>query len=122
MISHEFLGSRLPVGSSANRIVGLLIKALALLEQINENGTTVLVVTHNREIVNSMQKLYFPASPTVERMLGTFLLISLFDTCIILCANATFSYTFLSFKSRKSWNTIPRFLLNFGNGVRPGKD
>ncbi len=24
--------------------------------QINENGTTVLVVTHNREIVNSMQK------------------------------------------------------------------
>ena len=27
-----------------------------LLEQINENGTTVLVVTHNREIVNAMQK------------------------------------------------------------------
>lgn len=29
---------------------------MKLLEQINENGTTVLVVTHNREIVNSMQK------------------------------------------------------------------
>ncbi len=27
-----------------------------LLEKINENGTTVLVVTHNREIVNAMQK------------------------------------------------------------------
>lgn len=27
-----------------------------LLEEINENGTTVLVVTHNREIVNAMQK------------------------------------------------------------------
>ena len=27
-----------------------------LLEKINDNGTTVLVVTHNREIVNSMQK------------------------------------------------------------------
>ena len=27
-----------------------------LLEQSNENGTTVLVVTHNREIVNAMQK------------------------------------------------------------------
>ena len=27
-----------------------------LLEQINENGTTVIVVTHNREIVNAMQK------------------------------------------------------------------
>lgn len=27
-----------------------------LLEEINEGGTTVVVVTHNREIVNSMQK------------------------------------------------------------------
>ena len=26
------------------------------MEQINENGTTVIVVTHNREIVNAMQK------------------------------------------------------------------
>ena len=29
---------------------------MKLLEQINKNGTTVLVVTHNREIVNAMQK------------------------------------------------------------------
>ena len=29
---------------------------MKLMEQINENGTTVLVVTHNREIVNAMQK------------------------------------------------------------------
>ena len=29
---------------------------MKLLEQINENGTTVLGVTHNREIVNAMQK------------------------------------------------------------------
>jgi cell division transport system ATP-binding protein len=27
-----------------------------LLEKVNDNGTTVLVVTHNREIVNAMQK------------------------------------------------------------------
>ena len=27
-----------------------------LLEKINNNGTTVVVVTHNREIVNDMQK------------------------------------------------------------------
>ena len=27
-----------------------------LLEQINENGPPVIVVTHNREIVNAMQK------------------------------------------------------------------
>ncbi len=29
---------------------------MRLLEQINKRGTTVLVVTHNREIVNEMQK------------------------------------------------------------------
>ncbi|MDD2970620.1 MAG: cell division ATP-binding protein FtsE [Lachnospiraceae bacterium] len=29
---------------------------MKLLEQINQNGTTVLIVTHNREIVNAMQK------------------------------------------------------------------
>lgn len=29
---------------------------MKLLEEINESGTTVLVVTHNREIVNAMQK------------------------------------------------------------------
>ena len=29
---------------------------MKLLEEINERGTTVLVVTHNREIVNAMKK------------------------------------------------------------------
>ena len=29
---------------------------MQLLEEINENGTTVLVVTHNRDIVNAMHK------------------------------------------------------------------
>lgn len=29
---------------------------MQLLEEINQNGTTVVVVTHNREIVNAMQK------------------------------------------------------------------
>ncbi|MBR0164195.1 MAG: cell division ATP-binding protein FtsE [Lachnospiraceae bacterium] len=29
---------------------------MKLMEQINERGTTVIVVTHNREIVNSMRK------------------------------------------------------------------
>ena len=29
---------------------------MKLMEQINENGTTVIVVTHNREIVNAMHK------------------------------------------------------------------
>ncbi|MDO4285303.1 MAG: cell division ATP-binding protein FtsE [Eubacteriales bacterium] len=29
---------------------------MKLLEQVNQNGTTVVVVTHNKEIVNQMQK------------------------------------------------------------------
>ena len=29
---------------------------MKLLEEINERGTTVLVVTHNKEIVNAMKK------------------------------------------------------------------
>ena len=29
---------------------------MKLLEQINDRGTTVLVVTHNKEIVNAMKK------------------------------------------------------------------
>ena len=29
---------------------------MKLLEEINQDGTTVIVVTHNREIVNAMEK------------------------------------------------------------------
>lgn len=32
------------------------IEIMRLLEEVNERGTTVLVVTHNREIVNEMKK------------------------------------------------------------------
>ncbi|WP_196811542.1 cell division ATP-binding protein FtsE [Butyrivibrio sp. VCD2006] len=32
------------------------LEIMKLMEQINMNGTTVIVVTHNREIVNSMHK------------------------------------------------------------------
>ena len=32
------------------------MEIMKLLEEINNRGTTVLVVTHNREIVNSMKK------------------------------------------------------------------
>ena len=33
-----------------------LWEIMKLLEEINKRGTTVLVVTHNREIVNAMRK------------------------------------------------------------------
>lgn len=29
---------------------------MRILDQVNQNGTTVVVVTHNREIVDEMQK------------------------------------------------------------------
>ena len=35
---------------------GNSMEIMKLLEEINNRGTTVLVVTHNREIVNSMKK------------------------------------------------------------------
>jgi cell division transport system ATP-binding protein len=42
-----------PTGNLDPNITWEIMK---LIEQVNENGTTVIVVTHNREIVNSMQK------------------------------------------------------------------
>jgi len=42
--------------NAATQIAPVVEEIMKLLEQINENGTTVLVVTHNREIVNAMQK------------------------------------------------------------------
>ena len=32
------------------------VEIMNLLERINEKGTTIIVVTHNREIVNAMHK------------------------------------------------------------------
>ncbi|MBR5357397.1 MAG: cell division ATP-binding protein FtsE, partial [Lachnospiraceae bacterium] len=32
------------------------MEIMKLLEEINEKGTTVIMVTHNKEIVNAMQK------------------------------------------------------------------
>ena len=54
-------------GSGKSTLIKLLLRELLptsgnsweimkLLEEINERGTTVLVVTHNREIVNAMKK------------------------------------------------------------------
>ncbi len=103
MISHEFFGSRLPVGSSASRILGRFTSALAIATLCCSPPESCLGLA-----------LYLPARPTVASMLGTFRLISLLDTCTIRWAKATFSYTLRSLRSRKSWNTIPRFLLNFG--------
>ena len=46
MISSDRPGSRLPVGSSATMV----------LERINALGTTVIVVTHERGLVNHFNK------------------------------------------------------------------
>ena len=44
------------VESSGNLDPKTSEEIMKLLEQINERGTTVLVVTHNKEIVNAMKK------------------------------------------------------------------
>ena len=43
-------------GDEDDFYLALRKEIMKLLEQINERGTTVLVVTHNKEIVNQMKK------------------------------------------------------------------
>ena len=43
-------------GEQRRYVENIRLAADVLLEEINESGTTVVVVTHNREIVNAMQK------------------------------------------------------------------
>ena len=54
---------------------------------------------------------YFSASPTRPSIAGTRFLINLEGVSTTLCAKTIFSYTFLSFRSLKSWNTHPIPLL-----------
>ena len=54
LINHPFsLLADEPTGNFAHKNT---LEIMKLLEKINAGGTTVLVVTHNREIVNDMQK------------------------------------------------------------------
>ena len=68
-VSGRFVGKQdgRPVDQSPGQGHSLLLPAgkldpknsweiMKLLEKINEGGTTILVVTHNREIVNEMRK------------------------------------------------------------------
>jgi len=82
-------------------------------------GLFYSVVANFRSIVMKAEEgvsvtVFFHSEWDQCEKLGTFLLISIEGTSIIRWANATFSYTFLSFSSRKSWNTTPRFRLNLG--------
>ena len=79
------------VGSSARRIFGRLTSARA--------SATRCCSPPDNSLGND---LYFSASPTSVRISGTRFLITRFGLSITRCANATFSYTFLSFNSRKS--------------------
>jgi len=104
MISLELAGSRLPVGSSHNNIAGLLTSALAI---------AILCCSPPD---NSLGKaLYLSRSPTMESIASTLDLIFLLGASTTFCANAIFSYTFLSGNRRKSWNTTPISLLRYGS-------
>ena len=69
MISQELLGSRLPVGSSAKSMDGLFTSARASATRCCSPPESCLVLA-----------LYLPASPTVARIAGTFLRISLTES------------------------------------------
>ena len=42
--------------NATTQIAPVVEEIMKLLEQINDRGTTVLVVTHNKDIVNAMRK------------------------------------------------------------------
>ena len=73
-----------------------------------DDSTLKPVVTENDdgsvtvELPTDKEDEIKPALPTIDKIAGTFFLISLFGVCTILCANATFSYTLRSFSKRKS--------------------
>ena len=99
IISHEFSGSRFPVGSSASNMSGLFTNALA--------KATLCCSPPD----NSLGfERYFSDKPTKESTLATFLFISLGDAPITCCAKAMFEYTSLSCSNLKSWKTTPSFL------------
>ena len=91
MISHEFAGSKFPVGSSAIKIDGSFTIALAMATRCCSPPD------------NSFgYDLYFCANPTRESAAGTFFLMTRLGVSVTRSANAIFSYTFLSFNKRKS--------------------
>ena len=80
MISHEFVGSKFPVGSSANKIAGSFTIALAIATRCCSPPDS-----------SFGKDLYFCASPTSDSAAGTFLLITLVGVSVTRSAKAIFS-------------------------------
>ena len=96
MMPTEVAGSRLPVGSSAIRIIGRLTKARA-------TATRCCSPPDSSSGIRSP----LPSSPTSSRVSGTRLRISEAPLPMTCSAKATFSETVLFGSSRKSWKTVP---------------
>jgi hypothetical protein len=96
MIPTEVVGSRLPVGSSAMRIIGRLTNARAIATRCCSPPES-----------SSGSRSPLPSRPTSFSVSGTVWRISARDLPITWRAKATFSDTVLFCSSRKSWNTVP---------------
>ena len=95
-ISRLVAGSRFPVGSSANRIVGLLTMARAIATRCCSPPESWCG-----------KRFSLPSRPTIRRVSGTVWRISARDLPMTCRANATFWKTVLLGSSRKSWKTVP---------------
>ena len=96
MMPTEVVGSRLPVGSSAIRIIGRLTNARAIATRCCSPPDS-----------SSGIRSPLPSRPTSSSVSGTTVAISERDLPITCRAKATFSVTVLLGSSRKSWKTVP---------------
>ena len=96
MMPTEVFGSRLPVGSSAIRIIGRLTNARAIATRCCSPPDS-----------SSGIRSPLPSRPTSSSVSGTTLLMCARGLPITCSAKATFSATVLFGSSRKSWKTVP---------------
>ena len=95
------------LGGFRIQVSGRLICQKECPDGLQELWQEQLSAAHHRK-AHPGRPLYFPASPTSWRTSGTRLRITRVGLPMTRCANATFSYTFRSFKRRKILKYYPK--------------